>query len=220
LCPYTGRAYPVRFIPGLKLSGAAVVAGYPGAEDGAASHKVYIKKESSPKRWFANSHYFGIRGGTNSGDGRLMARVERKFDMRYSVLLLPLAAVGLAGCVAAGPPPTTTTTYVTPGQTTTYVVPGSTAYGTPQQSTSTTYINGVPQAYAPGTQTTTTVRPVYWRRARSGNKMSRTFSSIAGSGRRETAEVRVSPEFQGIGAAAGTAPKPDFETWVQVARVH
>ena len=78
--------------------------------------------------------------------------------MGYSVLLLPLAVVGLAGCVAAGPPPTTTTTYVTPGQTTTYVLPGSTAYGTPQQSTNTTYINGV----APGTQTTTTtVRPAY-----------------------------------------------------------
>jgi hypothetical protein len=78
--------------------------------------------------------------------------------MRYSALLLPLAALGLAGCVQAGPPPTTTTTYVTPGQTQTYTLSGSNAPGSPRESTNTTYINGV----APGpTITTTTAHPAY-----------------------------------------------------------
>ena len=84
--------------------------------------------------------------------------------MRYSLLLLPLAAVALAGCVVSSPAPRpmTTTTYVTPETTTTYVTPGSNAYVRPGQSTTTTYTNGPPSMYSPPTQTTTTtVRPAY-----------------------------------------------------------
>jgi hypothetical protein len=95
--------------------------------------------------------------------------------MRYSLLLLPLAAWGLAGCVAPEPAqrvtttytPATTTTYVTPvgtpydapaQSTTTYVTPAPGSYGAPVQSSTTTYTNA---PYAPPTQTTTTVRRSY-----------------------------------------------------------
>jgi hypothetical protein len=56
--------------------------------------------------------------------------------MRHLVLL-PLALVGLAGCIAVDDrPPQTTTTYVTPAPTTTYVTPApSTAYVTPNTTT-------------------------------------------------------------------------------------
>jgi hypothetical protein len=44
-----------------------------------------------------------------------------------SLPLLPLALVGLAGCIAVHDnPPPTTTTYVTPAPTTTYVTPAPT----------------------------------------------------------------------------------------------
>jgi len=62
--------------------------------------------------------------------------------MRYA-LLLPLAFLGLSGCVA----PPTTTTYVTPATTTTYTTP----------ATSTTVVNtplGYQPAYAPRTYVT------------------------------------------------------------------
>jgi hypothetical protein len=149
---------PCQFIADLSGRGLCKIS---GCDCGGAYREAYIKTTArrGDPRLLAPPR---VHGGTNSAEARLVAGVTRKFDMRYSVLLLPLAAVGLAGCVAASPPPTTTTTYVTPGQTTTYVVPGSTAYGTPQQSTSTTYINGAPTPYAPGTQTTTTtVHPAY-----------------------------------------------------------
>ena len=42
--------------------------------------------------------------------------------MRYSLLLLPVASWGLAGCVAPEPAQRVTTTY-TPATTTTYVTP-------------------------------------------------------------------------------------------------
>ena len=47
--------------------------------------------------------------------------------MRYSLLLLPLAALGLAGCVAPEPAQSVTTTY-TPATTTTYVTPVGAPY--------------------------------------------------------------------------------------------
>jgi hypothetical protein len=74
--------------------------------------------------------------------------------MRYSLLLLPFAALGLAGCVVAGPPRPVTTTYVTPATTTTsYTTPASGKYVAPPSS-------GV--YVAPGdTVTTTTVRRPY-----------------------------------------------------------
>jgi hypothetical protein len=73
--------------------------------------------------------------------------------MRHA-LLLPLAFLGLSGCVA---PPPTTTTYVTPATTTTYTTP----------ATSTTVMNapaGYQPAYYPtpagyATPTTTYVTP-------------------------------------------------------------
>jgi hypothetical protein len=64
--------------------------------------------------------------------------------MRYSLLLLPLAALGLAGCVVAEPARPVTTTYVTPATTTTtYTTQGSGMYA------------------APGSETVTTVRRPY-----------------------------------------------------------
>ncbi|MGA3003815.1 MAG: hypothetical protein ABSE20_19025 [Acetobacteraceae bacterium] len=78
--------------------------------------------------------------------------------MRYSLLLLPLAAFGLAACVAPEPTRTVTTTY-TPATTTTYVTPTVVSpYAAPAQSTTTTYSNN---PYAPAQQTTTTVRHTY-----------------------------------------------------------
>ncbi len=56
--------------------------------------------------------------------------------MRYSLLLLPLAAFGLAGCAADQPTQRVTTTY-TPATTTTYVTPINAPYGTPAQATTT-----------------------------------------------------------------------------------
>lgn len=70
--------------------------------------------------------------------------------MRYA-LLLPLACLGLGGCVAPAP---TSTTYVTPATTTTYTTP----------ATSTTVMNAPPgyqQGYSSpyGTPTTTYTAP-------------------------------------------------------------
>jgi hypothetical protein len=53
--------------------------------------------------------------------------------MRYS-LLLPLALLGLAGCVVQAPPGPATTTYVTPVPTATIVTPPTTTYVTPAYS--------------------------------------------------------------------------------------
>jgi hypothetical protein len=95
--------------------------------------------------------------------------------MRYSQLLLPLAALGLASCAAPEPTqrvtttytPATTTTYVTPvgapyggpaQSTTTYVTPAPSPYAAPAQSSTTTYTS---DPYASPTQTTTTVRRTY-----------------------------------------------------------
>ncbi len=55
--------------------------------------------------------------------------------MRYTLLLLPFAALGLTGCIVAGPARPVTTTYTTPATTTTtyttqpagmYAAPGDT----------------------------------------------------------------------------------------------
>lgn len=81
--------------------------------------------------------------------------------MRHSLLLLPLATLGLAACVAPEPTRSVTTTY-TPATTTTYVMPDASPYGAPyaapSQSTTTTYSDN---PYAPPQQTTTTVRRTY-----------------------------------------------------------
>jgi hypothetical protein len=49
--------------------------------------------------------------------------------MRYSLLLLPLTAIGLAGCVAVGPPSPhdTSATYMTPARPSTYMTSGQSA---------------------------------------------------------------------------------------------
>lgn len=61
--------------------------------------------------------------------------------MRYSYLL-PLALLGLAGCVVETPAPTRTT-YVTPAPTATYVTPAPTAtYVAPAVPTTTTIVRG------------------------------------------------------------------------------
>ena len=59
--------------------------------------------------------------------------------MRYSVMLLPLAALGLAGCVVSTPAPRpTNTTIITPAPTTTYAAPPATVYVAPTDTTTTT----------------------------------------------------------------------------------
>jgi hypothetical protein len=82
--------------------------------------------------------------------------------MRYSLLLLPLAAFGLAACVAPPEPTRTVTTTYTPATTTTYVTPTvspyASPYAAPAQSTMTTYTDS-PSALPQ--QTTTTVRHTY-----------------------------------------------------------
>ena len=58
--------------------------------------------------------------------------------MRYSLLLLPFVAVGLAGCVTSTPAPQPTATTVIMPPTTTYVAPASNVYVPPTDTTTTT----------------------------------------------------------------------------------
>ena len=47
--------------------------------------------------------------------------------MRYSLMLLALTVLGLAGCVAAGAPFPTYTNYMTPGRAATFMTPEQSA---------------------------------------------------------------------------------------------
>jgi hypothetical protein len=77
--------------------------------------------------------------------------------MRYS-LLLSVAFLGLAGCVATqNPGPQMTTTTYTPATTTTYVTPVQNGAYMPPNGTTTTYVGAAPAYLAP-TSTTTVVR--------------------------------------------------------------
>jgi hypothetical protein len=58
--------------------------------------------------------------------------------MRYSPLLLPFAAFGLAGCVQSAPAPQPTTTTVVMPPTTSYVAPPASVYVAPMDTTTTT----------------------------------------------------------------------------------